>query len=97
MIEKANDDIDYYERLKAELDEKEKEKGEGGEEVDYVERERLKQASYDAGAARQTIEKETAELHRLLNDESNEVIRTGAKKEYEKYLNRMKKIKKKEE
>ena len=74
------------------------EKKERGEELDGLELEKLRIASYDAGAGSETIRKEKIELDKLLNDE-NTTIREGARKEhkkYEKYLDRIaNKIKKK--
>ncbi len=76
-MEKAHDDIYYYERLKAELDKKKQ----NGQEIDYLELEKLNRASYDREAAEETIQRELAELRKLLNEENNEVVRQG---EYER-------------
>ena len=86
-IKQAKQTIEDYERKKAELEKREKQ----GQEIDGWDREQLRRASYDAGVAKQTIEKEKIELYKLLNHE-NEIIRKGAEEEYKKYLDHKKKL-----
>ena len=79
-IAAAKETTEDYERKKAELECK-REKGE--EEIDWWDKEKLRRADYDAGAAKRTIEKERIELHKLLHHE-NEIIRQGAQEAYQK-------------
>ena len=93
VIRNLKPDVDFPDRLRAEFDEKKKE---SGQEISYIEQQRLKNAEYDSGVSRSKIEKERVELYKLLNHE-NEVIRQGAKEAYLRYINAMKKLKREEE
>lgn len=65
VIGKAKDDIDYYERKKAEfelLEQKKKEKGEEAVPDYWIEKEKLRLISYDAAVAKSTIEKKRLNL-----------------------------------
>ncbi len=93
VVANLKPDVDYPDRLRAELDKKK----ERGEEVDYMDKERLRLAEYDSGVAKAKIERERIELYRLLYEEQNETIRQGAKESYRRYISGMKKLKKEKE
>jgi hypothetical protein len=87
QLVQARQDIEDYQSMKAELKAK-REKGGEEEAVTYLDKEKLRRASYDASVAESTIKKERVELHKLLHHE-NEIIRKGAEEEYQKIFPRL--------